>query len=43
MNLAIKSAIDAIIDIEGVVGISAGNFDGKLGEHTAKLLDILNG
>ena len=43
MNLAIKSAIDAIIDIDGVVGISAGNFDGKLGEHTAKLLDILNG
>ena len=43
MNLAIKSAIDAIIDIEGVVGISAGNFDGKLGEHTANLLDILNG
>jgi len=42
MNLAIKSAIDAIIDIEGVVKISAGNFDGKLGEYTANLLDILN-
>lgn len=41
MNLAIKSAIDAIIDIDGVIGISAGNFDGKLGEHKTNLMDIL--
>lgn len=41
MNLAIKSAIDAIIDLDGVIGISAGNFDGKLGEHKTNLLDIL--
>ncbi len=41
MNLAIKKAIDAIIDIEGVVKISAGNFEGKLGEHKTNLRDIL--
>lgn len=41
MNLAIKKAIDAIIDIEGVVKISAGNFEGQLGEHKTNLLDIL--
>ena len=41
MNFAIKTAIDAIIDIDGVVKISAGNFDGKLGEHKTNLLDIL--
>ena len=41
MNLAIKTAIDAIIDIDGVVKISAGNFDGQLGEHKTNLLDIL--
>lgn len=41
MNLAIKTAIDAIIDIDGVVKISAGNFEGKLGEHKTNLLDIL--
>ena len=42
MNLAIKKAIDAIIDIEGVERISAGNFEGQLGEHKTNLLDILN-
>ena len=41
MNLAIKTAIDAIIDIDGVVKISAGNFGGQLGEHKTNLLDIL--
>ena len=41
MNLAIKKAIDAIIDIEGVERISAGNFEGQLGEHKTNLLDIL--
>ena len=41
MNLAIKKAIDAIIDIPGVERISAGNFEGQLGEHKTNLLDIL--
>ena len=41
MNLAIKKAIDAIIDIDGVERISAGNFEGQLGEHKTNLLDIL--
>lgn len=41
MNEAIKVAIDATIDVEGVIGISAGNYDGKLGDMKYNLLDIL--
>ena len=29
------------IDVDGVIGISAGNFDGKLGDKIYNLLDIL--
>ena len=36
-----QKAIDAIIDIPGVERISAGNFEGQLGEHKTNLLDIL--
>jgi formylmethanofuran--tetrahydromethanopterin N-formyltransferase len=41
MKKALKSAIDAIIDVEGVKLISAGNFEGKLGDKKYNLLDIL--
>ncbi|KZX17076.1 formylmethanofuran--tetrahydromethanopterin N-formyltransferase [Methanobrevibacter filiformis] len=38
---AVKIAIDSIIDIEGIVKISAGNFNGQLGDLKINLLDIL--
>ena len=41
MNEAIKAGIDAVLEFDGVVGISAGNYDGKLGDKTYNLLDIL--
>lgn len=41
MNNAVKAGIDAALEFEGVIGISAGNFDGKLGDKNINLLDIL--
>ena len=41
MRNAIKAAIDSILDVDGIVNISAGNFGGKLGEDTFYLYDIL--
>ena len=41
MFKALKAGIDAAIDVDGVIGISAGNFDGKLGDKIYNLLDIL--
>ena len=41
MRNAIKAAIDSILDVDGIVNISAGNFGGKLGEDTFYLHDIL--
>jgi formylmethanofuran--tetrahydromethanopterin N-formyltransferase len=41
MNKAVKAGIDAALKFEGVIGISAGNFDGKLGDKNINLLDIL--
>ena len=41
MNKAIKAGIDAALEFEGVVKISAGNFNGKLGDKNINLLDIL--
>ena len=41
MNNAIKAGIDAALDFEGVIKISAGNFDAKLGDKNINLLDIL--
>ena len=41
MNKAVKAGIDAALNFEGVIGISAGNFDGKLGDKNINLLDIL--
>ncbi|MDR1819665.1 MAG: formylmethanofuran--tetrahydromethanopterin N-formyltransferase [Methanobrevibacter sp.] len=39
---AVKIAIDSIVDREDIVKISAGNFNGELGNYKFKLLDILN-
>lgn len=41
MRNAVKAAIDSILDVDGIVNISAGNFGGKLGEDTFYLHDIL--
>ena len=41
LNKAIKESVKAIIDIPGVIKISAGNFEGKLGDNTTKLHDII--
>ena len=41
MKKAVKVAIDSILDIDGIVSISAGNFGGKLGEDNYYLYDIL--
>ncbi len=41
MNKALKAGIDAVLDVDDVIGISAGNYDGKLGDKIYNLLDIL--
>ena len=41
MKKAVKAGIDVALEYDGVVGISAGNFDGKLGDKNINLLDIL--
>ena len=41
LNKAIKESVEAIIDNPDIVKISAGNFDGKLGDKTTNLYDIL--
>lgn len=41
MNEAVKAGIDAALEVEGVISISAGNYDGKLGDKNINLLDIL--
>ena len=41
MNKAVKAGIDAALEFDGVIGISAGNFEGKLGDKNINLLDIL--
>ena len=41
MNKALKAGIDAVLDFDGIIGISAGNYDGQLGDMKYNLLDIL--
>lgn len=41
LKIAIKKAIDAVLEVDGVLEISAGNFNGKLGDINYNLLDIL--
>ena len=38
---AIKAGIDAALEFDGVIGISAGNFGVKLGDKNINLLDVL--
>ena len=37
---SMKVAIESILDIDGIVKISAGNFNGTLGEYKINLLDL---
>jgi formylmethanofuran--tetrahydromethanopterin N-formyltransferase len=39
---AMKKGIETVSQVDGVVGISAGNYDGKLGEHLVPLREILS-
>lgn len=41
MKEALKVAIDEVIKVDGVLKVSAGNFDGKLGDKIYNLLDML--
>jgi formylmethanofuran--tetrahydromethanopterin N-formyltransferase len=38
---AMKASIKAVKDMNGVVRISAGNYDGKLGKHRIYLRELL--
>lgn len=40
VNKAMKDAINAIVDVDDIIRISAGNYDGKLGDQNIRLLDI---
>jgi len=37
---AMKAGIEAVLDVKGVAGISAGNYGGKLGEHKIYLREL---
>jgi len=41
VNDATKAGIKAVLDVEGVVRVSAGNYGGKLGEYKIPLREIL--
>lgn len=41
MKEAVKAGIDAVLEYEGVLAVSAGNYDGKLGDKIYNLLDLL--
>lgn len=41
MKEAVKAGIDAVLEFEGVLAVSAGNYDGKLGDKIYNLLDLL--
>lgn len=38
MNEAVKAGIDAALEVDGVISISAGNYDGKLGDKNIKFI-----
>jgi formylmethanofuran--tetrahydromethanopterin N-formyltransferase len=40
LKAATKAGIEAVLDIEGVVRISAGNYEGKLGQYKIPLREI---
>jgi formylmethanofuran--tetrahydromethanopterin N-formyltransferase len=37
---ALKAGIEAVLSIDGVVGVSAGNYGGKLGEYKIRLREL---
>jgi len=37
---AMKAGIEAVLNVDGVVGVSAGNYGGKLGEFKINLLEL---
>lgn len=39
---AIKAAIENVVDMKGVIQISAGNYEGKLGKYKIYLKELLN-
>lgn len=41
VNEATKLAIEAILDFDGIIKISSGNYDGNLGDFKVNLFDIL--
>jgi formylmethanofuran--tetrahydromethanopterin N-formyltransferase len=42
VKAAMKAGIQAVLDVEGVVGVSAGNYGGKLGEHKIYLRELFS-
>jgi len=40
LKKAMKAGIDVLLDYDDVIGISAGNYGGKLGDHQINLLDL---
>jgi len=37
---ATKTGINAVLDVDGVVRVSAGNYGGKLGEYKIQLKEL---
>jgi formylmethanofuran--tetrahydromethanopterin N-formyltransferase len=37
---AVKAGIEAVLNVEGVVRVSAGNYGGKLGEYKISLKEL---
>jgi len=40
LKKAMRAGIDVLLDYDDVIGISAGNYGGKLGDHQINLLDL---
>jgi formylmethanofuran--tetrahydromethanopterin N-formyltransferase len=36
-----RVGIEAVMDVEGVLKVSAGNYEGKLGDHRIYLKELL--
>ena len=40
LKQATKAGIEAVLDVDGVVRVSAGNYGGKLGEYKIPLREL---
>lgn len=40
MKKALKAGIESVLDIEGVTRVSAGNYDGKLGQYKIQISEL---